>query len=161
MLRFRRSVLPLFLMGVIAVGCGDDDGNGMTGPTIADLAGSYVMTQGTLDPAAPQIPNVDLLLVTSSAPTLVIESDGDFTLTLALLGQPAPLQVTGSIAITGSNTGTVTTDMDPNDPADATFSLSGNTLSINVPDAQLIDLTGDGMITEADAGDLDVTFQKQ
>ncbi len=69
--------------------------------------------------------------------------------------------MSGSIAITGSNTGTITTLIDPDDPADATFTLSGDILTINVPDAELLDLTGDGMIDESDSGELDVTFQRQ
>jgi len=161
MRKLTRYFLPLMLVGVLAVACDDDD-NGTTGPNISDLAGTWnLVDPSTLDPAAPGIPTLDLDAITTT--TLVIQNNGDFTLTITQLGAPAPVVITGEFEITGSNSANIINDADPNDPLAATFSLSNNddTLSVQVDGAELIDITQDGQVTAADAGDLNLTFDRQ
>lgn len=157
MTHLKRYILPLMFVGALTVACDDDDDNGVTGPTIADLAGSWQMTAGTLDSPALAQP-VNLAIVTNDI-TLDIENTGDFTLTITPLAGPATV-IDGEFVITGNNTANIITD-DPNDPVAATFNLSGNTLTVQANGVELIDLTGDGMVTSDDEGDLDITFERQ
>lgn len=159
MLNWKRAVLPLMLVGAMAVGCNGDDE--VTGPTITDLAGDWNMTAGTLTPNNSQIPQINL--ATISTIELDIDVDGDFELTVQVTGAPAPIIITGSIEITGNNTANIINDADPSEPLPATFSLTNNnnTLRVQVPDAELLDITGDGQVNSDDAGDLDITFARE
>ena len=159
MLKWTRATLPLMLISALAVGCGDDDGT--TGPTINDLAADWNMTAGTLTPNNAQIPQINL--ATISTIELDIAPDGDFELTVDVAGAPAPTVITGTLEITGANTANIINDADPGNPLPATFSLTNNnnTLTVQVNDAELLDITGDGQVTEADAGDLNITFARE
>ena len=158
MTQTKRYIVSLMLVAALTVACGDDNNDGTTGPTIADLAGTWVMTSGTLDSPALTQP-VNLVIVTNDL-TLEIDNAGAFTLTITPLAGPATV-ITGEFEITGNTTANIINDDDPDNPIPATFNLSGNTLHVQANDVELIDLTADGMVTAADAGDLDITFEKQ
>lgn len=163
--KFTRLALVLALCGGVGVACDDDDDDGPTGPTTADLAGTWVASQAqagtqfqlTLN-ANPQV-QVDLVGQAAFTITLVVQETGDFNLDL---DDPTDLQdqmVNGSFDVTGDNTITVTT---AEASFNGTFSLSndGDTVSLTVENTTLADLTGDGEITEADAALLEATFNR-
>jgi hypothetical protein len=138
------------LIGVLGVACDDDDET--TAPTIADLVGTWQMTSGSLG-------SIDLSFAVNDV-TLEIDDTGAFTLTITPLAGPATV-ITGDFEITGNTSANIITDDDPDNPIPATFNLSGNTLRVQAADVELLDITGDGMITSADEADLDITFQRQ
>lgn len=151
MTQFKRYILPLMFIGALTVACDDDDDNGATGPTIADLAGSWQMTSGTLGA-------IDLSFAVNDI-TLDIDNAGAFTLTITPLAGPATV-ITGDFEITGNNTANIITDDDPANPIPATFNLSGDNLTVQANDVELLDITGDGMVTSDDEADLNITFER-
>jgi hypothetical protein len=159
--KWARFALPLLLVSAIAVACGDDEEAGPTGPTIADLAGSWDATSLKLTLNANPAVSVDLVQTFGGTVTLDVTSAGRYTFTGSVPGQPT-LTVTGDITITGANTFTLTNDDDPTDVLSGTFTLSAdkNSLSITLQDAELIDLTGDGVVDSADAALLEGAFTR-
>lgn len=159
MSKWHRLILPLALVGILGIGCDDDGGGTTMGPTINDVAGDWNMTAGTL---TPNLTGTAIDLTTLATIELDIDVNGDFELTIT---QPGPVvtMITGTLTITGNNTATLTNDADPGDPLPATFSLTNNdnTLSVQVEDAELLDITMDGMVNAADAGDLNITFARE
>jgi hypothetical protein len=156
--KFAQLALPLLLVGAVAVACGDDEDGGPTGPTIADLAGTWDATSLKLThPNA----TVDLVQTFGGTVTLEVTTAGAYTFTGSVPGQPT-LTITGEFQITGTNTFTLTNDADPTDVLSGTFTLSAdkNSLSITLQDAELIDFTGDGVVDSADAALLEGAFTR-
>jgi hypothetical protein len=154
-----RYALPIVMIGAFAVACGDDDEG--TGVTIADLVGTWTANSFVLsnNPLLPQDP-VDLVLVGATV-SMNIAADGSFT--FSAINLPLGLDdviLTGDIEITGDGTATVTTDDDPDDPAPATFNLDGDSLTLSIPDADLIDFNDDGTIEDAEQVDLTATMTR-
>ncbi len=154
-----RLALPLLFVGALGVGCDDDEGT--TGVTIADLVGTWVATSVVLsnNELLPVDP-FDLVAVGATV-TLTIQSNGNFTFSATNL--PAPLmdlEITGSIEITSNNTADIVTD-DPLDPAEATFTLSGDNVTLSIPDAELIDFDADGEIEPFETVDLAAALTRQ
>jgi hypothetical protein len=155
-LRWMRFPLPILMIGVLAVACGDDDA---TGVTIADLAGdwtanSVVVSNNDLLPVDP----MDLVALGVDV-TLDIDADGSFTFATDGLGAASgglldDVTITGTIEITGEHSAEVTASTDPDDPSPATFTLSGDDLTISIPDAALIDFDDSGEIEEFEFVDL-------
>ncbi len=149
-----RLALPVLLVGGLAVACGDDDE--ATGITTADLAGnwtanSFVVANNDFLPVDPfDIVGVGVLV------SLNIQASGAFTFTTLGLddasgGLLSDIDITGTFTVTGNNTADILVSTgDPNDPAAATFTLSGDDLALAIPDAALIDFKGDDVITEPD-----------
>ncbi len=158
--------LPALLVVALGVGCDDDEGNGITGPTIADVQGTWV--------ASPGQPGTSLVLTPNAAPgnavdavntlggtfTLTITSNGDFELVISIPALQIAETITGEITITETNRATLVNDADPTDVLTATFSLTNNdnTLSITVQDAELINLIDPPTVGPEDAAELDATF---
>ena len=159
--KWLRFALPVLTVAALSTACGDDDGD-MTGFTIDDLAGTWnassvVLSSPLLGPLDP----LDLILAGATV-TIQINSNESFTFSATNLPLASPtLTITGSITITGDNTALVSVDpIEAGDtPADATFNLSGNNLSISIPEAELVDLSipPDGVI---DPTDLDAAFTR-
>jgi hypothetical protein len=158
--KFARLALPLLLVGAVAVACGDDEDGGATGPTITDLAGTWNATSLKLTLNANPAVSVDLVQTFGGTVTLEITSAGRYTFTGNVPLQPT-LTITGDFTISGSNF-TLTNDDDPTDVLSGTFTLSadGNSLSITLQDAELIDLTQDGVVDTADASLLEGSFTR-
>jgi len=152
-----RFALPALIVGSLAVACGDDDE--ATGVTTADLAGdwtatSFVLSNNAFLPADP----IDMVSV-GVAVEMSVAASGAFTFSTTGLGTATggaldDLSVTGTIVVTGNNTAVITTTDDPDDPSDATFTLSGDNLTLSIPDAALIDFDDSGTIVEAEWVDI-------
>lgn len=159
LVRLGRFSLPLLLIGALGVGCDDDDEP--IGVTIADLAGTWVATSVVLsNNAFLPVDPFDLVAVGATV-TLTIQNNGNFTFSATNL--PAPLSdvnITGTIEITGNNTADIITD-DPLDPAPAAFTLSGDNVTLSVPNAELIDFDESGTIEPAEEVDLSAAFTRQ
>ena len=165
--RWLRLALPVLVVGALTAGCGDDDDdNGdMMGPTIDDLVGTWDASSVTLsdNPALAGFGgSVDLVGTLGSTVTLVINADGSFTFTATMTAISPDITLTGTFEITGDGTADISTDpVEPGDtPLNATFTLSGDNLSINVPEAELLDLNQDMVIDEQDAVTLDADLSR-
>ncbi len=153
--------VALLLASAIAIACNDDNKTGPTGPTIADLTGTWNATSVKLTLNANPAVSVDLVQTFGGTVTLDITSAGRYTFTGSVPGLP-PLTITGDFQITGTNTFTLTNDADPTDVLSGTFTLSAdkNTLSVTLQDAEVIDLTQDGVVDAADASLLEGVFSR-
>lgn len=152
--------LPVLLVAGLAAACGDDD-EGPSGPSFADLAGSWRATTTVFTLNADPSVTLDIVQTLGAVVDLVLVSDGSFVFDIDVPGLGLT-QVTGSYTLDG-NTATVINDAEPNDPLTGTFTLStdGNTLTIRINDTTLFDLTQDGIVDEADAARLDGVFDRQ
>ncbi len=148
-------VLPVMMISALTVACGDDEGNGVTGPTIADLAGTWNATSLLLTWNANPAVQVDLVQTLGATVTLQVTNQNRYTFTANVPGQPA-LMVVGdfSFTATGANSGSfsLTDDDEPGGtPTTGTMTLTGaNTITVNIPDAELIDFDMDGTEDEAE-----------
>ncbi|MFW6039987.1 MAG: hypothetical protein ACOC9N_02805 [Gemmatimonadota bacterium] len=105
----------LALATVFAVGaCGDDE-EGPTGPSVADIAGTWDAAefhiQGTEDPETQNLPIVPDM---GGSFETTIQDDGSFTATLVIPDptseeEPQPIPLTGTLSIDGD---TLTVDFD-------------------------------------------------
>lgn len=137
-----RFALPLLLVGAVAVACNDNKTT-PTGPTIADLAGTWNATSVVLTWDANPSIKVDPVQAFGATITLEITTAGRFTFTIDVPGQPLDV-TTGDFTLNGTNF-TLTNDADPTDVLSGSFTLSGNNLSITVQHAELLDFDGDGV----------------
>jgi hypothetical protein len=156
-MKFTRTALVLSVAGAVALACSDD--NGTTGPSIADLVGTWTATAATLTPQGGAA--LDLVSL-GTAITLTVASNSSYQFAINNAVLQLSDTITGEFTITGSSTGELTNDDDPGDTLQVTFSLSNNnnTLTVSVPDAELVDLSQppDGV---ADPADLAMTLARQ
>lgn len=158
--------LILAITGMAGVACDDDEGNGgPTGPTIADLAGSwqasatesgtsFVLTWNT-DPNQ-VVSMVDL----GATVTLTVLDDGTFTIVVDFPDAApfADITLPGEFEIMGNNV-MVTT---PVGSVEGTISLDGDTLTLVLMDVSLVDFDGD-QVSPGDPDDdarLDATVNR-
>ncbi len=152
---FTRSALPIALAGTLVAGCGDDgNGDGATGVTIDDLAGTWNATRAEVSPTGGGL-RIDLLGGGGTV-TLVIRPDETFTLTTNDLLLVPDTALNGTFKISGDNAATVT--IDGGDPLQTTFQLSRNTVMITIRGLQLIHLLPPA--GPEDAVDLDATLTR-
>ena len=148
-------VLPMMMISALAVACSDDGGNGgVTGPTIADLAGTWNATSILLTWNANPAVQLDLVQTLGATVTLQVTNQNRYTFTVSVPGLPAQI-IMGDFTFTatGANSGTfgLSDDTDPpgTAPTTGTLTLSGNMVTINIPDAELVDFDMDGTEDEA------------
>ncbi len=157
-MKLTRMAVVLSLAGAVALACDDDD-NGVTGPTIADLVGNWAATAGTLTPQGGS--PLDLIGL-GTVITLSVASDASYEFTINNAVLQLSDTITGDFNLTSSTTGELTNDDDPGDTLQVTFALTNNnnTLDVTVPDAELVDLSQppDGV---ADPATLDMTLVRQ
>jgi hypothetical protein len=146
----------MMMISALAVACSDDGGNGgVTGPTIADLAGTWNASSVLLTWNANPAVQLDLVQTLGATVTLQVTNQNRYTFTVSVPGLPDQIIMGDfSFTATGANTGTfsLTDDTDPpgTDPTSGTFTLSGtNSITINIPDAELVDFDSDGTDDEA------------
>jgi len=137
----------ILLAGALLSACGGDDGT-PTEVTLDDLAGTWTAT--SLSARFGGGFSIDLLGA-NTVVTLEITNAGRFTLTAQDLQIGPDVTVMGTFEITGPRTAKITADGSQGDPLATTFNLSGNTLSVTISDAALIDLDSNGTIDQADA----------
>jgi len=157
-----RIALPILVVGALA--CGDDDE--ATGVTTADLAGawsasSFILSDNDFLPVDP----VDIVGTLGVTVNLNVQASGAFTFTTqglstATAGLLDDVNITGTITVTGSNTAEVAADSDPDNPSEGTFNLSGDNLTLNLPDAAIIDFDGSGDIVPAEYVDITSTMSR-
>ncbi len=157
-----RLALPILVVGALA--CGDDDE--ATGVTIADLAGnwsasSFILSNNGFLPVDP----IDIVGTLGVTVNLNIQASGAFTFTTQGLatatgGALDDVDITGTITITGSNRAEVAASSDPDNPSTGTFNLSGDNLTLNLPDAAIIDFDDSGTIVEAEWVDITSTMSR-
>jgi len=128
-------MLPILVVGALAVGCGDDDEG--TGVTINDLAGTWNGTSVELTWNAMPSVSVDLVQLGLTI-TLDVETNGTYTFDASLAGNTVEM-VTGDFNLTGSNRFSLTNDDEPGVTWSGTFTLSGNNLSVRLEDVTLFD----------------------
>lgn len=157
-MRLFRLAIAVPLVGAMALACSDDD-NGTTGPSIADLVGTWAATAATLTPQGGSA--LDLIGL-GTAITLTVSANASYEFTINNAVLQLSDTITGEFMITGATTGELTNDDDPGDTLQVTFSLTNNnnTLTVSVPDAELVDLSQppDGI---PDPADLDMTLVRQ
>lgn len=143
-------MLPLFAF--LFISCSDDDTEVKVncGPDycISDLAGTWNATQLTFSycgSAAIEPTSYDLILQEGSA-TMVIQSNGRFTLTVIFPGDEGTEVITGKIYFEDGKFFAIQFDDDP--PDDPTYfgdTLSGNTFTlIGGPETAEFDFDEDG-----------------
>jgi hypothetical protein len=156
--KWARLVLPLLLVGAVTSACGGDGDDGApTEVTLDQLAGTWNATSLFAQRGA-----ISLQLVgATSTVTLVISDTGRFTLTVEGVEILEDVTVTGTFEITGSGAAETTIDGSSGDPLPTTFSLSGNTLSVTIEDAAVVDIQPPfGTIDENDAVTLIGTLER-
>ncbi|KPK65270.1 MAG: hypothetical protein AMS21_05160 [Gemmatimonas sp. SG8_38_2] len=157
-----RFALPILVVGALA--CGDDDEG--TGVTTADLAGNwsaltFVLSGNDFLPVDP----IDVVGVLGVTVNLNVQTSGAFTFTTqglntATQGQLDDVNITGTITITGSNTAEVEADSDPGNPSEGTFTLSGDSMTLTLLDAAIIDFDDSGDIVPAEYVDINATMER-
>jgi hypothetical protein len=145
------------MVGALTVACGDDD-EGTTGPTIADLVGTWNATTVNLTWNANPTTEIDLVQGLGLTVQIVVNADGTYTFS-ASQGAVVVQSITGDFNITGSNSFTLTNDDEPGETFSGTFSLtnSDNTLTVNMPVVSIFDFDQDG---EDDDSEMDATFSR-
>lgn len=163
-MRLINLALIAALAAVALPGCGDDDGS--TGPDINAVAGTWVASPTTGGTSVIVTPNIFPALALNvvddldGTVTLTITTGERFTLNVNIPNPPVDVTITGDFEITGNNRATLTRDDDPDNPLTATITLSGDVLRVVVQDAELIDVTMDGMVNEQDAATIDATLAR-
>jgi hypothetical protein len=147
----------MLLVGAVTSACGGDgDGGTPTEVTLDQLAGTWNATSLFARRGA-----ISLQLVgASSTVTLVISDTGRFTLTVQGVEILEDVTVTGTFEITGSGAAETTIDGSSGEPLATTFSLSGNTLSVTIEDAAVVDIDSSGTVDENDAVTLIGTLER-
>jgi hypothetical protein len=155
--KWARLVLPILLVGAVASACGGDGDDGApTEVTLDQLAGTWNATSLFARRGA-----ISLQLVgASSTVTLLISDTGRFTLSVEGVEILEDVTVTGTFEITGSGAAETTIDGSSGGPLATTFSLSGNTLSVTIEDAAVVDIDSSGTVDENDAVTLIGTLER-
>jgi hypothetical protein len=157
--KWLRLALPVLIVGALSAACSDDDEDPM-GVTIDDLVGVWDATAVVLSDNAALAAfggSIDLVGTLGSTIVLDINADGSFSFDATATAISPDIMLTGTIVITGDGTATVSVDpVEAGDtPSDATFTLSGDNLSLTIPEAELLDLNQDTEIDELDEATLD------
>ena len=126
--------LALFALAAM-LGCGDGDG---TGPDLSDLAGTYTASEFTFILIANPSTEYDLVTDGGASFDLVIEADGNYTMTGHFPGFPDEVDA-GTIVLDGDQI-----TLDGIDPISGTFTLNGSTLTIIIPSGAEFDFDDDG-----------------
>jgi hypothetical protein len=138
-MKWTRLVLPVLLVGALAVACGDDD---TTGVTIQDLAGTWDATSLELTPdGIPGFPPIDLVQDLGGTITLIVSVNERYMFIADVPPMPVDT-IQGDFELDGTSF-TLTNDEDPpgEPPLDGTFTLSGDNLSITVEHAEIVDFS--------------------
>lgn len=139
-MKWTRLVLPVLLIGALAVACGDDD---TTGVTIQDLAGTWNATDLDLTLDANPLLTVDLVNQFGGTITLIVSTNNRYMFIADVPPMPVDT-IQGDFELNG-NSFTLTNDEDPPDepPLNGTFTLSSdkNDLTITVEHAEIADFS--------------------
>jgi hypothetical protein len=145
-MKWTRLVLPVLLVGALAVACGDDD---TTGVTIQQLAGTWDATSLELTPDDFPIPPIDLVNDLGGTITLIVSTNERYMFIADVAPQPVDT-IQGDFEINGSSFTLTNDEDDPGEPPlNGTFSLVNDILSITVEHAEIADLTQDGNLDPA------------
>lgn len=134
-------ILAFFSVFALFTSCGDDDdddfSNTGTNLSISDITGSWEATTATF--TAPEFTDI---LAEGATVTLVVKSDGRFTFTLKLPGEPDDVS-TGKLGFDGEFLA-VRFDDDPGEEASFFISLANNILTLRGQTE--LDLDGNGIL---------------